>query len=553
MDELTQQTTEVLVIGAGPIGLFAAFLLGKLGIPTLVIEKYKARRGQPKAHALNPRTLEIFRQCGLDTQKLRSMGADPHGVDRVRFMDRFAGWEFGSLPYERQFEDVLNVTSEPLFNVAQPLVEDFLAEYLQRMDRVAVKSPVTWLEATEDQFGNIISTVLDRESGNRSQISSRFLIACDGARAISRQQLGIPFQLLHDKATEKHYVTVHFKADLSNFRTGILFFLMQPYGLVTFICYDRKKDWVFVFRYNPEETPASHFTPDECYRRVQDALGSTEVSLKLLSTTIWSTTPRLADKYRSGRIPNAFLAGDAAHTFSPTGGLGVNTGFGDVHNLVWKIHAVREGRAPSTLLDSYGMERRPVAQANAAQSTVNEENIAHLGRLVASHGRETWATAEFRGEIEAAIANNADHFDSLDLQLGANYAGQQRDPGKDVSAFIPCCTPGYRLPHAWVDRKGERISCLDLIVVGLAWTVLSPSAEASRRVTAGLDPRFSSMVLVQEMGVDFGSADQDWISMVFPRDEAVLVRPDQHVAARVSSPRGLEQALATGLRDGMPQ
>jgi hypothetical protein len=348
---------------------------------------------------------------------------------------------------------------------------------------------------------------------------------------------------LHGAAAKTtHYATIHFGADLSGFRTGILFFLMQPNGLATFICYDRKKDWVFVFRYNPEKTPIEKYTPDECRRLVADALGC-EVPLSVHGTTFWSTTPRLAEKYRSGKITNAFLVGDAAHTFSPTGGLGVNTGFADVHNLVWKIHAVREGRAPSSLLDSYGAERRPTASANAAQSTVNEDNIGRLGRLVASYDRAEWTTAEFRGKIETEIAKNADHFDSLDLQLGAIYNGKERDPRKNVSVFIPCCTPGSRLPHTWIERQGHRISSLDLILPGLSWTVLSPS----RNMAFELSPRCRDIVRVLTLEVDFTTQDKEWVSLVFPRNQLLLVRPDQHVAALVSSAQELEQALSTAL------
>lgn len=526
----------VLVIGCGPVGLLAAYLLGRRGIPTLIIDKHHDRRDQPKAHALNPRSLEIFQQSGLDVPYLRTIGNDPRHVDVVRFVDKFYGWEYGSLSYERQFDDVTNLTPQPLLNIPQPAVEEYLLSEVSKLPAVSIQKGVEWLSAEQLPGDKIISKLVDRATQQEFSVETSYLLACDGGRSTLRSKFNIDFQSIDGgPLSEKHHVTVHFRADLPGKRSGILFFNMQARGVHAFIRYS-EDEWVFVRRFDPAKESASDFDEATCHSIVQESLGKAE-SILILSITIWQSSTRIAEKYR---VSNVFLAGDAAHTFPPTGGLGVNTGFADVHNLVWKLDAVLQGVASNKLLETYEAERRPVAIQNAGQSALNEEKMDQLGARINPGGvgqePERLTDPTFQKLVQEGVQLNAPHFDSLDLQLGYVY-GQPRDAEKSISCFQSTFTEGARLPHIYIDLAKKK-SVLDL-VDGCKFVLFSPTRELWSDVEQSMDATIRKWVKPMILGQDFDGNDGDaeWLHQMFTTGltRAVLVRPDQHIAGFVES------------------
>jgi 2,4-dichlorophenol 6-monooxygenase len=243
----------------------------------------------------------------------------------------------------------------------------------------------------------------------------------------------------------------------------------------------------------------------------------------------------VAKFYRSRKIRNAFIAGDAAHCFPSTGGLGINTGIGDVHNLVWKIQAVENKWAPESLLDTYETERIPIAIANSTQSSRNETKIHRLGRAVFGEDdksvEQRMAEATARQEIQDAIMDNYEHFDSLDLQLGYVY-GRPRDWSKSVSGFVPTSVPGARLPHAWVMFEGREITTLDT-AKGNGFTLYtSPDFVAIQKLEIDRVP-----IEVVQIGRTITDEDGEWTRLMDLQEgpAGVLVRPDQHILAKVRS------------------
>ena len=266
---------------------------------------------------------------------------------------------------------------------------------------------------------------------------------------------------------------------------------------------------------------------------VRAALADPDLPFTVVSTSTWMMTAQVAERYRDGRT---FLVGDAAHRFPPTGGLGLNTGVQDAHNLAWKLALVTHGGASDALLDTYESERRPVAQRNAEVSLENGMKLIEvpiaLGAdpdvaVAAANFDRVLARAEGRATVRSAIANQATHFDMLGLQLGYEYdltdkLGLSAPRGESsVRVYVPRCVPGARLPHGWLERDGMRISSLDLIPVGESVVVHGPGAS---HPVAGAG---ASLVA----GVDFLDPERWWSTTLgLPADASIVVRPDQHIA-----------------------
>lgn len=250
--------------------------------------------------------------------------------------------------------------------------------------------------------------------------------------------------------------------------------------------------------------------------------------------------PQVADYYRSVAVPEAFILGDAAHAFPPTGGLGLNTGIADSHNLVWKIHAVEAGWSSPRFLDTYDRERRPIAIANGHQSQINLRNLHELLARTFARGAtddQLINDARFHKLLRSAIENNRDHFDSINLQIGYIY-GDGCLGKLECSPYIPRCVPGARLVHIWIKRNGLKCSTLDL-VDGSSFVLLTSQNFPQVSFVEGEDHSMPKIPLSAfRLGEDFTVDQTEWSErMSFREDDvrAILVRPDQHVLGVVES------------------
>ena len=330
----------VLVVGAGPVGLLGARLLARRGLRTVVAEKYAKPLEAPKAHALNPRSLEICAAAGLPMDRIHALATPAAQGAHVRMVATLATQQIGVLPYERQDEAVRSVTPWPLINIQQPRFEAILDEATRGDGLVDVRRGLEWQSCTQDASG-IVSVLRDRTTGKEVRLRSRYLVAADGANSDVRRALGIAME---GPEALQHHVMIHFEADLTRVvgdRPAILYFLFGPAAGV-FIAYDIARTWVLMHPHDPASTPLESYTATVCRNIVETAVGTAVPDLAIRDVRSWAMSAQVAACYRQGR---AFLAGDAAHRFPPTGGLGLNTGIADIDNLAWKIAAVEQGWA----------------------------------------------------------------------------------------------------------------------------------------------------------------------------------------------------------------
>jgi 2,4-dichlorophenol 6-monooxygenase len=433
-----------------------------------------------------------------------------------------------------------DVTPTPLRNLSQHRFEPILREHV-----TSLFSAMEWVSATQSDDG-VVSTVRNTATGEEFEIASRYLIAADGAGSPVRRWLGIEME---GPTRLKGIVTIHAEADLRHLvadRPATLYWVMDPAIGGAFIAHDIGRTWVYMQDWNPDTEKIEDFTIERCTEIFCRATGAADIDFTVRTITPWVMTCQVAKRYREGRV---FLAGDAAHRFPPTGGLGLNTGAVDAQNLAWKLAAVEHGWADARVLDTYERERRPIAQMNAKQSLDNAIKLLDVWAAIGTTGdlgtsRANYAAAlasdEARERVRAAAAGQAEHFDMLGLQLGFTYgadAGMVIDDGSapvsandPVRSYLPTTRPGSRLPHAWIDREGQRISTLDLVRPGRFVLLTSSQAWADAAAQFGEGPLPLDVVLV---GRDVLDGDGTWAAVSeLSAEGAILVRPDQHVAWR---------------------
>ena len=517
--------SEVLIAGAGPCGMMMSLLLAHYGVDSRLLERRESLGTVPRAHAVNGKTLEIAKRVGLDPARVHGAALPPALGGMVRFWSTLGGSYFGGLPYERQDDAVLEIASQKLANISQPRFEGLLLELVQGNPLIALERGV--LVRDLESCGEEVCLTVEDSTGQLTTRSGAYVVAADGAGSRLRKALGIP--MVGPDALQQ-FMTINFSADLSPLfgdKPGILHWIMDPEASGTLIAYDDGTNWVFMHGSPSGEARAEPYSEGEARAVVAAALGSDTVPFSIQNISPWTMTAQVAERYRDGRT---FLVGDAAHRFPPAGGLGLNTGIGDAQNLAWKLAATLKGLAGPGLLDSYEQERKPVAETNSAQSLGNAMKLFEL--FTALYGPDPREAPRFFAAqcaagtkapgVEAAIAAQRPHFDSLRLQLGYRY-GDYDDSALPADHYAPAFRPGDCLPHCPIEREGVRGSIVDL-PEGLGCTLLlSSKAPRPEGVPAAL-------TMLQE-GIDFAGAFSGQLAAVDPSLAALLVRPDGHIAA----------------------
>jgi 2-polyprenyl-6-methoxyphenol hydroxylase-like FAD-dependent oxidoreductase len=534
--ETTEHSPRVLIVGAGPVGQLAALLLGDSGIPSLLIDKRLATLSAPKAHAVNARTLEICDSIGISATRLRALGASANDGGDVRFVGTLTGPEFGCLPYERQDEGAFAATPYPLSNIPQPVFEGELEAKISEEALIDFRRGVE-CAALADRGDNVDAVLLTIESGEQHTQAFDYVIAADGAASGIRQALGIAMEGPEALA---EYLMIHFTADLRHLtegRRGVLYFLFDPEVSGALIAYDHASTWVLMHPWDPATESREDYDAARCLPLIEKALGQPLPEAVVENISPWTMSAQVAEAYRVGRV---FLAGDAAHRIPPAGGLGLNSGAGDVQNLAWKLAAVLRGEAGDALLDSYAVERQPVARNNCEQSLENAAKLFDL--LGALHGFEPEKTSARYAEVSAnpdafpelaqAVEAQRPHFDSFDLQLGYRYAsGAIHEPAPlptitDVSDYRPSWDAGAHFPHRWVQVNGKTVALQTLLSPSRFTLLCGPGAP-----DVALEPSIDRL----SAGADYTDSD-DWAAQTgLPAEGAVLIRPDGHIAARFPS------------------
>ncbi|MFG2909037.1 FAD-dependent monooxygenase [Kitasatospora sp. NPDC048286] len=549
----------VVIIGAGPVGLATALVLGRHGVRSVVCEQFGGINPHPRAHVVNTRSMELFRAWGI-ADAVRADAVDPAQAGTILWKQTLAGESLGRIDFAEGPRGPLleraHASAEQLASCAQDRVQRHLLDAALAQGAAAVHYDTTVTEVAD--HGDVVDVTVEG-AGGRQTLRTRYVVAADGATGGMRDRLGIA---MDGAPVLGHQLNIYFHADLSPWTRqdpALLIWLINSVSPGVLIGMDGARRWTFQRSFDPAVESPQDYPPERCARIIRDAVGTTELDVDIRSVGSWTMTARTAGTYRSGRV---LLAGDAAHQFPPTGGLGMNSGLADADNLGWKLAAVLSGRASEALLDSYERERRPVAVDNARHSMLNAVKMAEVGigpgtAAVAARleSPDPEVAAAERRRIAQAVPLQRPHFDALNQEIGYVYGaarwadGAGGAPSSTVDR-TPIALRGARLPHAWVERGGERVSTHDLLVPGFtliagpggaAWadafadafeaffpgSSARPEESSARPEGAGGGMARRTVVI----GRDVTSPDGRCLELLgIGADGALLVRPDGHIA-----------------------
>src|SRR5213596_1998172 len=406
--------TEVLIVGAGPVGLTLAIDLGQKGVRCTLIERKEAPQFLPKMERCNARTVEIFRRMGL-AGKIRAAGLDRNVPMDVYVILAMNQPPLLRLPYPSVAEAQREIDActdgsmplEPYQLISQYTLEPLLKSIAEGLPSVTVRYGCRLESFTQDESG--VTARVKHANGTGGAIGASYMVGCDGGGSMVRKQLGIKLR--------GEYNILELRQAL--YRCDELFQRI-PIGKGPgrgrhYHVADGNSSFLII------QDSTKHFTLHAMAEKNDDMKAMFErtvaipVKYEMLTCAPWRQNLLLADRYRDGRV---FLAGDAVHLVIPTGGLGMNSGVGDAIDLSWKLAATLQGWGGPALLDSYESERRQVGERNVGASRY------------ASLGRRKWQ-AQYRRNIRentpegAAARENLVRVDSVEQPKSNEMIGAE--------------------------------------------------------------------------------------------------------------------------------
>ena len=523
-------SSNVLIVGAGPVGLTLAIDLAWRGIDVTIVERRApAEPPEPKCNHVAARTMEIFRRLGL-AGKVRNAGLPADYPHDISYRTTFAGQELARIviPCRRdrftmkEGPDCNWPTPEPPHRINQIFLEPILFEHAASQPRVRIINR-TMVEEIRIEDRSAEVTLRDLETGAASRLSCNYLIGCDGARSVVRKAVGA--ELAGDAIVQRVQSTYIRAPDLIGrqiheraWGTGAI----NPRRAGMVYAIDGRERWLVHNYMKPGEGDFESVDRDACIRTILGV--ASDFQYDIISKEDWYGRRLIASKFRDRC---AFIAGDAAHIWVPYAGYGMNAGIADAMNLSWMLAAHLNGWAPASILDAYEAERWPItSQVSRFAMSHAEAEIRRRGAVpdeIEDAGAEGERARRETGRLTSEI--NVQQYACAGLNFGTYYDRSPiiaydgaEQPAYTMSSYVASTVPGCRTPHLWC---ADGCSLYD--AMGPEFTLLrfDPSVDVVGLELAARDRAMPLKILdvVRPAASPYQGA-------------LVLSRPDQHVAWR---------------------
>lgn len=533
--------TPVLIAGGGPCGLMLAIELGRRGVRSVLVDPKGQTAVNPQANATQARTMEYYRRLGF-ADEIRALGLPYDYPTDIAYFTRYVGEELArfELPAAAEADAVARCeaggwnAAELPHRVSQKYVERVLRRHAEALPENSVNYG-TRLVGFEEREDSVLATLEDVATGETSTIEADYLIGVDGARSFVRRQLGIRYA--GETGMERDFfggkmVAIYFRCadfyDLVPHSRAWMYWAFNPERRSWCAAVNGRDEFAFHTQLKPGE---SEVVSDERARELFAQAMGVHLDIELLAVDTWIAGHALvAESLGRGRV---YIGGDAAHLFTPAGGLGYNTAVEDAVNLGWKLAATVKGAAAPALLATYAQERHRVATRNTRYAGQLAESIGNYvpHPLIEAPGPEGDAIRQEAGIYLNGHARR--EFNIPGITFGGRYDGSAAiksdgavPPHDAMNVYTPCASPGGRMPHMWV-RDGR--SVFDLL--GFEWSLVVIDAGDGAAI-AGFHEA------AREIGIDLTVVDltaEDGRALYGA--DLLLIRPDQIVAWRGAADR----------------
>jgi 2-polyprenyl-6-methoxyphenol hydroxylase-like FAD-dependent oxidoreductase len=520
--------TDILVVGAGPVGTTLAMDLARLGIESIVIERRRDIPPNPRCNTTNARSMELLRRLEC-ADAVRAAGLPADFNTDVVYMTRLNGREISryerSTPADVRADTQHGVaanwpTPEPQHFISQLFLEPILRTCAVDRWDVDLRTGVELVSFAQENAG-VVSTIADVDTGEQRTIRSRYLVGCDGSGSIVRKSIGsrlVGLPRLNDMCST--YFRSQRVSELSASMPG---WMLRSVGGGVLVAIDGDDGWLLHNGVPAGEDPETWDPRDAMTASIGEPF-----DYEIIQRSRWTPRAMVATKWRDGRV---FLAGDAAHLWVPMGGFGMNAGMADAISLSWRLAGVLAGWAADRLLDTYQIERAPIGESIAGQAVTWALSAGAL--MVHEPGKVDLLEADTdegvaaRAELDAALRRDTlSEFECPGFQLGYCYHDSPivctdsltDRPELMAVDYAATSWPGSRLPHVWAAGR----SIFDLL--GPGFTLLRTGVLTGDAIVAAAGDAQVPLIVVDVPAADVGDA---WNGAAL-----VLVRPDQHVAWR---------------------